>query len=380
MLNDVYKIKTRMLTKQRMLSYIWVALLGLSLAFINVPAWAAKKKANKEEKEAESTLVERHQLDPDKTKQERIEGIVDELENPSESQWLPISGKETKFLALHKPAYAQAAFGTLIILHDKHQHPNWDGLIHQLRTQMPDAGWHTLSISVPEFLPKPRVIPPRPEPSIKEADTKDSGKKKKKGKGKKVTPTKAQKTENPDEEPQTTTIDASGADIEPKFPEASSETSPETVQVEALAQRLQSSMDFLLEQESNPPFVLVAIGETASWTTQVLIDQLEAPEIRGFIMVMAQTPQRAENIDLTRAVTQLKLPVLDITNSSGTIADAALSRARAMKQAMTHSYWWSKMEALTPLSAEEAPQTIRRVRGWLRRVFEPKKIPGVTPL
>lgn len=61
--------------------------------------------------------------------------------------WLEVSGQ--KILSIYTENATAKARGAAIILHGKGVHPNWADVIHPLRTQLPDYGWHTLSVQMP---------------------------------------------------------------------------------------------------------------------------------------------------------------------------------------------------------------------------------------
>ena len=54
-----------------------------------------------------------------------------------------------QFLALYRPDTSGTPRGGAIILPPLNAHPNWPGVIHQLRTTLPDFGWASLSLQLP---------------------------------------------------------------------------------------------------------------------------------------------------------------------------------------------------------------------------------------
>ncbi len=56
---------------------------------------------------------------------------------------------EVEFLAIHTEPRTAETRGTVILLHGRGAHPDWNDVIHPLRVGLPDAGWHTLSIQLP---------------------------------------------------------------------------------------------------------------------------------------------------------------------------------------------------------------------------------------
>lgn len=71
----------------------------------------------------------------------------------------PDMDKPARVLALaqkHRTAQAQ---GAVLIVPDQGQHPDWPALVSPLRQSLPDHGWYTLSISMPN--PSPGMVPER---------------------------------------------------------------------------------------------------------------------------------------------------------------------------------------------------------------------------
>jgi len=64
-----------------------------------------------------------------------------------EAEWLQAGDHE--FLSIYTEPTADKAIGGTIVMHGIGVHPNWVDVILPLRTQLPDAGWHTLSLQMP---------------------------------------------------------------------------------------------------------------------------------------------------------------------------------------------------------------------------------------
>ncbi len=55
----------------------------------------------------------------------------------------------TEFLGIYAENTTDKALGGIIILHGIGVHPAWPDVIDPLRMQLPDSGWHTLSLQMP---------------------------------------------------------------------------------------------------------------------------------------------------------------------------------------------------------------------------------------
>lgn len=54
-----------------------------------------------------------------------------------------------KFLTIYTENSGDISVGGAIIMHGIGIHPNWDTVVLPLRSELPEAGWHTLSIQMP---------------------------------------------------------------------------------------------------------------------------------------------------------------------------------------------------------------------------------------
>ena len=62
---------------------------------------------------------------------------------------IKLNADGVQFLALYAEATTDKAKGAIILLHGIGVHPAWPDVIEPLRTQLPDLGWHTLSLQMP---------------------------------------------------------------------------------------------------------------------------------------------------------------------------------------------------------------------------------------
>lgn len=99
--------------------------------------------------------------------------IVDEL-MLGDAVWLHAGGR--KFLGIYTESEIKNSKSAVIILHGVGVHPNWADVIHPLRTRLPAAGWHTLSLQMPilpndanvkEYIPLFSEISPRINDAVK---------------------------------------------------------------------------------------------------------------------------------------------------------------------------------------------------------------------
>lgn len=64
-----------------------------------------------------------------------------------EAEWLKADNLE--FLSIYTESASDKPIGGVVLMHGIGVHPNWADVILPLRTQLPDYGWHTLSLQMP---------------------------------------------------------------------------------------------------------------------------------------------------------------------------------------------------------------------------------------
>jgi len=74
--------------------------------------------------------------------------LLAKFQHPQSLLWLAANGET--FLALYQPALRGDPRGSVILLHADGQHAAWPGSLNHLRLRLPELGWNTLSISLPE--------------------------------------------------------------------------------------------------------------------------------------------------------------------------------------------------------------------------------------
>ena len=186
----------------------------------------------------------------------------------TEPVWLET--QKESFLGLYQSANNPNPTGGVIILHHDRTSPDWPYLIHALRTNLPDQGWKTLSIAVPEE-PKP-VLPTR----------------------------------------------STNADAPP--PEVDYDNFAESI-----FERIESGLAHL-ESKDAKRFMLIGIGSSAYWSSRYAT-QAGTQRPLSLTMIDALPPTGKVEPPLRTAVTELSIPTMDLFHGSG------LNRTQVEKQA-----------------------------------------------
>lgn len=293
------------------------------------PAPAAEKAA--EEKPLErQPLLERSQE----------EAAALERKVPAQEQQQLQAGSDT-FLALWKPANTAEPKGAVILIPGAGETADWPQAIGPLRRKLPDVGWSSLSITLPDLQNDaiaPRVAEAPAAPKTADPGSKDST------------------TAEPIEQ-------AAGgeADVADKVVAESTEE-----QSKADAERIFARIDAALayaEQQSARSIVVLGHGTGAYWAARYMSER-QSSQVEKLMLVAAQAPAKAQP-QLVELTPTLKLPTADIFYMDKPLdRNAALERMQASKRLKTSAFSQVALKALPDNKAEQE-QLFRRVRGWL---------------
>jgi len=288
------------------------------------------------DKPAEEKPVERQPL----LERSQEEATALQRKLPAQEQQQLQAGSET-FLALWKPANSAEPKGAVIIVPGVGETADWPQAVGPLRRQLPDAGWSSLSITLPDLQGDaiaPRVIEPAAAPKAPETTSKDA--------------TTAQPIEQ-----------AAGGEAE-VAEQVVAQTSEE--QAKADAERVFGRIDAAIayaEQQSARSIVVLGHGTGAYWAARFLSER-QTPQVEKLVMVDAQAPAKALP-PLAELTPTLKLPTADIFYMDKALdRNAALERMQASKRLKTSAFSQVALKVLPDKKAEQE-QLVRRVRGWL---------------
>lgn len=246
----------------------------------------------------------------------------------AEQQQLEAGGE--RFLALWKPANSATPSGLVILLPGEGEHPDWPRVVGPLRSKLADAGWHTLSLSLPD--PLGDSLPAR-APEASEPTKKDD----------------AEKTDAPPATEET--------------PPAASAEEQRKAHGERVMARIQAALDFAADKQVKT-VVLLGHGSGAWWAASFLAERKPA-QVHQLLMVEASVPAGYAP-PLDELVPPLKLATGDFYYKDRQ-ADAALARQQASKRLQHPAYTLVGLDALPANPDAEEEQLARRVRGWLTR-------------
>ncbi|MCP8463068.1 alpha/beta hydrolase family protein [Pseudomonas sp. ZM23] len=309
-------------------------------------------------------------LRPDVSERSQDEAWGLSRQLPEHERQMLQAGDES-FLALWLPANRADAEGVVILVPGDGESADWPVAIAPLRRKLPDAGWQTLSMTLPD--PQSTAPVPRPveSPDRASADTDasatDSASKPE------VTGSAGSATPTPE-----STAEAGSAEPAQASPEETPPTPTDPVALrkahaERVLARIQAAVE-LAEQHKPKTIVLLGHGTGAYWASRYLGERTPT-DIRNLVMVAAEMPRDFQP-SLEDSVPLLNLATGDFYYKDNPAdREAARLRLQASKRQKSPNYVQIGMKALPADLASEQDQLYRRVRGWLSMHLEPIERP-----
>jgi pimeloyl-ACP methyl ester carboxylesterase len=309
--------------------HILTSTLALLLCALAARAEEPAKQAEPADTSAATTSSERPAL----SERSQAEALALQEQLPQGEQQQLKAGEES-FLALWLPANKGEAQGVVILLPGAGATADWPQAIGPLRSKLPNAGWHSLSLTLPDPLPAAEQItgdsnpaPANAEPASSAAPAQD---------------------------------DATAA--EPSSEPAVTGETPEHYAQRVLA-RVQAAIAFA-QQHKPTSIVLLGHGTGGYWAARYLSEHSDSP-IKNLLLVAPELPANF-NPPLSELLPKLPLAIGDFYYRDQPLARAAaLQRLQASQRQPRPSYIQISMAALPGDPATEQEQLYRRIRGWL---------------
>lgn len=243
------------------------------------------------------------------------------------------------FLALWRPANSSDPAGTVIIVPGAGETADWPQSVGPLRRKFPDAGFNSLSLTLPDLVSQAPVVraaekPPAPVTTDSQPSPPDAG-------------AGVEKATAPDAD-----NGSSAADVQ----------DPMQVDAERIFARIEAAVAFA-QQHNSRSIVLLGHGSGAYWSARYMAER-QSPHVQKLVLVAARTPDNApQGID--ELAPELKVPVADIFYSDRQqAADAAQQRLQASKRQKGAPYSQVSLKTVPDKNAQ-AEQLFRRIKGWL---------------
>jgi pimeloyl-ACP methyl ester carboxylesterase len=285
-----------------------------------------------------------HVAVPERSENE-AQALEQQLPNVEQQQ---LAASDGNFLALWKPANAAEASGVVILIPGDSESADWPQAIGPLRNKLPDVGWSSLSLTLPDPHDQAPQVAPAPAPSETANATAETDP---------AAPATDTAQAAPDATPATTTQASAAPEAGPL-----TQATPEQHAERVLA-RIQAAVAFAQTQKPKR-IVLLGHGSGGYWAARYLGNSPN-PEVQNLLLVAATVPE-GFTPPLEELVPGLKLAVGDFYYTDQ-IADrtTALKRQQASKRQANPAYVQVAMKALPGNPATEQEQLFRRIRGWL---------------
>lgn len=235
------------------------------------------------------------------------------LDEDTESHHLDPSNPNSR--TLFKRDTTGDPVGALLIIHDQNHTPDWPGPIRQLRRQLPNHGWSTLSIHIDS--------PQQATESLTNKTTVNGTEK----------PTQLllkQKQHNQ----------------------------------QILNQQIRSGFAFL-NQQSLYNIVVIAEGSHASYTT-ILLKDVPSSSIAGFIALNIKPDALHDTKKVAEHMSKITAPVLDLIPEVSRHSQFARSRITKANQNAKTNYQQYTLPGTIEHFYEKNDFLIKRIRGWLK--------------
>ena len=271
-------------------------------------------------------------------------------------QQLTLDGGADPFLSLWLPANQAQPAGLVILLPGEGETADWPTAVGPLRRQLPDIGWSTLSLTLP--------------------DGPNAGVQARKGEPVTVVLEGVEKVEAPEASVEPTAETAS-AEQETTTPPAAEESAEVNTAIAPLADlapaepdharrvqaRLRAALEFARQQQPRT-LVLLGHGTGAYWAARFLQEQ-QPGEVAQLVIVSPRDPEDAE-AGLDELLPQLRLATADFYyRDQAKQQAAARERLNAGKRQQHPAYMQIGLQSLPSDARAEQEQLVRRVRGWL---------------
>ena len=293
------------------------------------------------------------------------QGLLGQL--PS-AEVVTLNTASSAFLALWRPANVSAPKGVILLLPGDGESADWPRAVGPLRRNLPDHGWHTLSLSLPE---SPRITPiavspPQDEskgvemgePAPEEASGPSSEPEEAGYLPEQTAATPTESIDAPDED-ETPVEGASSADA------GSADTEERLDYADQIDQRIEAALTFVRSKQPGT-IVLLGHGTGAYWGAR-FVQQMAPEDVAHLILIQARKPD--DQLEpLAPLATALKLPTGDFYYKDGNSNLAgARDRLNESRRIGHPAYQQVGLQRLNGDQQAEQEQLVRRVRGWLDR-------------
>jgi pimeloyl-ACP methyl ester carboxylesterase len=276
--------------------------------------------------------------------QAEAQALAQQLEAKQQQQ---LQGADESFLALWLPANVAEPSGVVVLLPGSEESADQPNSIGPLRRKLPDAGWHSLSLSLPS--PASDIPLQRPVAATAAAPS---------------TEAEPPATDEAASEPKQAEQPATESQAAPVAVDSAKQLAEQRSDYsKRVLARIEAGLKFAAEHNAQS-ITLLGHGSGAYWAARYLQENKDA-KVQQLIVLDPLLPAGYQP-ELDELLPALKQPTADLfDNSEATSRQAALKRLQASKRLKHPSYSQVALKALPGNPEVDEEQTYRRIRGWL---------------
>lgn len=339
--------------------------------------------------------------------QKRTQSLIDHLElMERQDEIVQLNTNEEDFYGFYLPEATGSPQGAVLILHDNQQHGHWPELIAPLRESLPQNGWTTFSIELPELPASQRIMrAPTPKALTEEGEGESGGEDREENNSASLDPIttdqegdallteEAADSDTPDFSKQPKVQENDDNSLEPSLPRLAklpdlptdapfAAIAPEVSAVDPLEQyqtrnrqRIIAAIDYL-KSKGQLNLVILGYGTGAAWAIDYVaqINQADAAkgkrrkgDNKGLTLVTIDArPSINRFTDMNQQLIKMSIPYLDIIQPSKALEmKYGKAREAIMKRNQNPNY---QQIISADISYNQDPNSpiIRRIRGWIK--------------
>lgn len=293
--------------------------------------------------------------------QQRQTDLAQAQDAETEVVWLELNNQ--KQLALLQKAASAAPVGNILIFPDRDTGADWPSMVHPIRTQMPEFGWHTLSLTLPEQPAK--AIPLRTLPVLQERSQ--------------------IQTPNTGAEAEATAVATEDSLSSPETTSTNNSEKTKTADYNKVIEKLGQLASQQLANQDGKLTVILGIGEGATWAMHYFA-QDEDKEDRFLVLLDPLQPLDNSAPQLIEMIGETEAPVLDLWfNNNKYKQQQAKLRKRTARRSGNNGYQQIRLNQRSNDPRREPLWLTRQLRGILktriidRQAGESPETPNVEP-
>jgi len=250
---------------------------------------------------------------------------------------------DESFLALWKPANIDEPKGAVVIVPGADESADWPNAVGPLRRKLPDVGWSSLSLTMPDAYNDGVFARSVQTPAA----------------GDKTGTDKSKDAQSKTPDPAASAEAEAAATAE----QAAAQAELAKANAEKIFTRIDSAVAFA-QQNKARTVVLLGHGTGAYWAARYMSER-PSPAVQKLVMVTA-VDTGTDTPSLLQVLPELKVATADFVNKERPVArQQAQDRLDASKRVKNLRFTQVALSTIAGNSAMEQDQLVRRVRGWL---------------